>query len=218
MSRADHFGAGAFEMCGRYTMAGPREAFEGHFGVAFPETGPCNVAPSQDVPVIRDAASTMRWGLVPAWSKEPRVNFSNINDRAETVTTSASFRAAKARRCLMPADGFYEWGAGPPTVPHHFRLTWGEPFAFAGIWERWGESLETCALITTEASAVVGPVHGRMPVTLYPGDYATWLDPKAPPDDQHSLLRPFDGPLTATAVGRYINSPGREGPRCIEPD
>src|SRR5436305_257384 len=148
-------------MCGRYTIGKPRKDFEAHFGIEFPETGRYNVAPAQDVPVIRDAVTMMKWGLVPSWAKEPKVGFANINARRETVATSNAFRSAfRHRRCLMPADGFFEWVPGPPKAPHYFRLASGEPFAFAGIWERWGDApLETCALITTMANSVVGPVH-----------------------------------------------------------
>src|SRR5207237_844513 len=128
----------------------------------------------------------LKWGFVPSWSKEPKVGFSNINARAETVATSNAYRGSfRSRRCLMPADGFYEWAPGPPKVPHHFRLKGGGPFAFAGLWDRWdkGEPLETCALITTTANAVVGRSHGRMPVILTREDYETWLDPGATPDE-----------------------------------
>jgi putative SOS response-associated peptidase YedK len=134
------------------------------------------------------------------------------------VAKSNAFRSAfKHRRCLMPADGFFEWFPGPPKVPHYFQLASGEPFAFAGIWERWGESLETCALITTSANAVVGPVHHRMPVILHPVDYAPWLDPGTKPEELDAMLRPYDGPMTDTAVGPYVNSPRNRGPQCIEP-
>ena len=183
-------------MCGRYTFRKTAKAFEEHFGVEFPETGRFNVAPSQKVPVIRDGLAMLQWGLVPLWSKEPKVSFSNINARAETVATSNAFRSAfKHRRCLMPADGFFEWFPGPPKVAHYFQLASGEPFAFAGLWERWGEGepLETCALITTEANDVVNPVHARMPVILHRSDYALWLDPKTSSDDLRSFLRPYDG-------------------------
>lgn len=216
-------------MCGRFMIA-KQDQIEAHFRLAFPELsgGRYNVAPTQDVPVIRDrdgslAGSMLRWGLAPSWSKEPKVSFSNINARCETVATSAAYRAAfKSRRCLMPADGFYECLPGPPKVPHLFRLPGGEPFAFAGLWERWhkGEEqeppLETCALVTTEANEVVAPVHARMPVILHPSDYALWLDPKASIPDLIALLRSYDGPMTA-AVGPYVNSPKNQGPRCAGP-
>jgi putative SOS response-associated peptidase YedK len=102
-------------------------------------------------------------------------------------------------------------------VPHCFQLASGGPFAFAGVWERWSESLETCALITTPANPVVGPVHHRMPVILHPCDYLAWLDPKADPEGLQSLLGPYDGEMTETPVGRFVNSPKNQGPGCIAP-
>ena len=205
-------------MCGRYTIRRPREDFAGHFGLDFPETGRFNVAPSQDVPVIRDDVTLMRWGLVPSWAKEPKAAFAYINAHRETVATSNAFRSAfKHRRCLMPADGFFEWSPGPPKVPHYFQLAGGEPFAFAGLWERWGESLETCALITTMANSVVGPVHDRMPAILHPSDYAMWLAPRTSVEDLHAMLGPYDEPMTGTPVGPFVNNPRNQGPRCIEP-
>lgn len=176
------------------------------------------MAPSQAVPVIRDGLAMMKWGLIPAWSKEPKASFSNINARRETVDKSAAFRSAfKHRRCLMPADGFFEWSPGSPKVPHYFQLAEGGPFAFAGIWERWGEALETCALITTDANRVVGPVHARMPAILRPSDYARWLDPGTEPEELRLMLGPYDGPMTDTPVGPYVNSPRNQGERCVKP-
>ena len=120
-------------MRGRYTLATDPATLRHHFGVEFPAEARDNVAPTQQVPVIRDGLAILRWGLVPGWLAEPKVSFSNINDRREAVATSPAFRSAlKSRRCLMPADGFTEWAPGPPKVPHHFRLADGEPFAFAG--------------------------------------------------------------------------------------
>lgn len=208
-------------MCGRYTLTADPRTLAEHFGVEFPAEARYNVAPTQQVPVIRDGLSLLRWGLVPSWSTEPKASFSNINARRETVATSPAFRSAfKSRRCLMPADGFYEWQPGPPKVPHHFRLASGEPFAFAGFWERWdkgAEPLETCALLTTDANPTVAVAHARMPVILRPEDYARWLDASTPAAELQSLLVPYPGPMTATAVSPYVNTPGHQGPRCVEP-
>jgi putative SOS response-associated peptidase YedK len=156
-------------------------------------------------------------GLVPHWAKDPKVSFSNINARSETVATSPAFRSAfKARRCLLPADGFYEW-SGPKGHKRatFFRLADDAPFAFAGLYEHWGEgeqALDTCAFLTRDANAVVNPVHPRMPVLLLtPGDFSAWLDEAALPD-------PTDpGRMTALAVGPRVNSSRNEGPECLGP-
>jgi len=209
-------------MCGRYTLKQPKAVLEEHFGVPIPETTRYNIAPSQTVPAITfDAVKMLKWGFVPAWSKEPKVSFANINARAETVAESNAYRASfRRRRCLMPADGFYEWSPGPPKQPFYFRLNGGGPFAFAGLWDRWekGELLETCALITTEANAVVGPVHGRMPVILLKESYHAWLDPTATPDELNALLQPLPGELmVGFPVGLAVNRPSNDGPECVEP-
>jgi putative SOS response-associated peptidase YedK len=220
-------------MCGRYTFKTHASATAEHYELDdAPEDddlGPrTNIAPSQAVPVVRlDAAgrrrlSLLKWGLVPHWSESPKASFSNINARSESVARSPAFRAAfKSRRCLMLADGFYEWDAGPPKVPHYFRLKDGGPFAFAALWESWGEgadAFESCALITTEANGVVAPVHHRMPAMLDRPDYARWLDPEATPKALAALLAPFpDALMDGYEVGTYVNNPRHEGPRCVEP-
>ena len=208
-------------MRGRYTLATDPATLRHHFGVEFPAEARYNVAPTQQVPVIRDGLAMLRWGLVPGWLAEPKVSFSNINARREAVATSPAFRSAlKSRRCLMPADGFYEWAPEPPKVPHHFRLADGEPCAFAGLWERWekeAEPLETCALVTTDASPTVAVAHVRIPVIHRPADYARWLDASMPPADLLGLLVPYGGSMTATLVGPYVSSPAHQGPRCVEP-
>jgi putative SOS response-associated peptidase YedK len=159
---------------------------------------------------------TFRWGLVPAWSKVPKVSFSNINARVENVAKSPAFRSAfKHRRCLLPADGFYEW-SGPKGHKRatHFHLKDDGLFAFAGLWEHWereGEALDTCALITTEANAVVKPVHGRMPIMLLREDCEPWL--KAA-----ELPGPFPvEKLAAVTVGPKVNNPHNDGQECIKP-
>ena len=209
-------------MCGRYTLKQPRAVLEAHFGVPVPEMFRYNIAPSQDVPAITfDDVKMLRWGFVPSWSKEPKVKFANINARRETVASSNAYRASfRKRRCLLPADGFYEWAPGPPKVPHHFRLGDGGPFAFAGLWERWehGEPLETCALITTMANAVVGPVHDRMPVLLLREHYNAWLDPEATEEELMGLLGPPPAELlVGYPVGGAVNRPSFDGPECVEP-
>jgi putative SOS response-associated peptidase YedK len=189
-----------------------------------------NIAPTQPVAAVRLAEDgrrafvLLRWGLIPSWAREPGVGHSLINGRSETVAEKPAFRAAfKARRCLIPASGFYEWQATGEKhkQPFHIRMRDGKPFAFAGLWERWhGESgsepVETCAILTTAANAVVRPVHQRMPVIVAPGDFAAWLDPHSPLADLHALLRPYPADaMTAVRVGRYVSNPRNEGPRCL---
>ena len=207
-------------MCGRYTLKQSAGELEEHFGVPVPEQKRFNIAPSQGVPAINfDAVKMLKWGFIPSWSKEPKVNFSNINARCETVATSGAYRGSfRRKRCLMPADGFYEWAPGPPKVPHHFRLKDGGLFAFAGIWDGWGkdQSLETSALITTTANEVVEVAHARMPVILLKESYQAWLDPAATPDELMGLLRPLPPELMlGFAVGKAVNSPKFDGPECV---
>lgn len=149
-----------------------------------------NIAPTQPVPVIRQnpkeplrELSLCRWGLVPSWAKDPSVAARMINARSETASTKPAFSdALKFRRCLVPADGFYEWQkTGRVKQPYCFEINNGELFAFAGIWDRWndasGKPLETCSILTTTPNAVTSSVHDRMPVILYPDSYDLWLDP-----------------------------------------
>ena len=207
-------------MCGRYTLNKSSEQLAEHFGVPVPGLHRFNIAPSQPVPAITfDAVKVLQWGFVPGWSKEPTVKFSNINARAETVATSNAYRGSfRRKRCLMPADGFYEWAPGPPKVPHHFRLRDGGPFAFAGIWDSWRDELETCALITTGANDVVAMAHARMPVILPRDAYQAWLDPETKESELMDLLRPLDPKLMiGYAVGKGVNRPSHDGPDCIEP-
>lgn len=215
-------------MCGRYTLkTSPKELAQLFGPLLFPELAPrYNVAPSQPVPVVRDGetgreAALLRWGLVPPWSKDPSAGF--INARAETVATKPAFRSAfKSRRCLMPADGFYEWAkAGSKKQPWHFRLKDGGPFAFAALWETWGEgdsAVESCALITGEPNAVVAPVHDRMPVILPIEHYDLWLDPEAKPNQLASLLAPYPAAeMEGYPVSTRVNSPRSDGPDLIQP-
>ena len=163
-----------------------------------------------------------KWGLIPSWAKEPGIGNSLINARADTVAEKPAFRSAfKKRRCLAPADGFYEWKRENGKTPYYFRLKDESPFAFAGLWERWekgDEPVESCTLITCEANGVVGPVHNRMPVILKPEGYARWLDPEEQrSEDLVRLLAPLpDDWLSAHPVGKLVNNPRNEDPRCIE--
>jgi putative SOS response-associated peptidase YedK len=201
-------------MCGRYRLAKRKQIVEEHFDVASGESEDdwiprYNVAPTQPVAVIRQHPkepvrdlSMLRWGLIPPWAKDASSSARMINARSETATTQPAFRdAMKFRRCLIPADGFYEWKkAGKTRQPYCFEIKEGNLFAFAGLWERWkspaGEWIRSCSILTTGPNAVTAPVHDRMPVILNPADYDLWLDPgmneSAAVTD---LLKPFDARL-----------------------
>jgi putative SOS response-associated peptidase YedK len=219
-------------MCGRFTQFSSRDELARLFGFdadGAPDLPPrYNVAPTQVVAVVRlddgrRALRPLRWGLIPSWAKDPAIGHAFINARAETVAEKPAFRAAfKARRCLIPTTGFYEWApaGGKKKQPLHIRMLDGRPFALAGLWERWtdaeGVPVETCTILTTAANDLLRPFHDRMPVILAPEGQATWLDPHAPPDALHALLRPYPAEaMTAVPVGTYVNSPRNEGPQCL---
>ncbi len=192
-----------------------------------------NIAPSQQVPVLMEDdqgrhIEKYRWGLVPFWAKDVKVGYKLINARSETVSESPAFRNAwkEARRCLVLADGFYEWqrpasGTGPK-IPYWIHMADQRPFGFAGLWARWDrgeEPLFTCTILTTQANELVMPIHDRMPVVL--GDsseWNSWLSPEASSEDLNSLLRPYpEDEMHAYPVSTYVNKPGNEGPECIRP-
>ncbi|MEO1765876.1 SOS response-associated peptidase [Thiobacter aerophilum] len=218
-------------MCGRYTLTTPDLAPIGAvLGVTLPAVPVSyNIAPSLPVPIIRVGArggyelAWVKWGLVPHWAKEPRSEYSTINARAETVSVKPAFRDAfRRRRCLIPADGFYEWQKqGTGKQPWYIHRKDRQPFAFAGLWERWqggDEALETCAIIVTEANALIRPIHGRMPVILPPETYRAWLDPATPTQTLLPLLAPYSADeLTAEPVSARVNNPRNDGPELIRP-
>ena len=214
-------------MCGRYTLKAPREAIAEAFDLAdVPQLLPrYNIAPTQAVPVVRlDRASgereiaLLQWGLIPSWADDPAIGNRLINARAETVAEKPAFRTAfKKRRCLVVADGFYEWKRENGKTPYYFRLKDSSPFAFAGLWERWEkgeEPVESCTLLTCEANGVVAPVHGRMPVILKPEDYARWLDPRAAADrGPRAAARPAPrGLVVRPSRGETGEQPEERGP------
>jgi len=219
-------------MCGRYRLSRRKQILEEHFdGVSGPEdwNPRYNIAPTQPVPVIRQnpkepvrELSLVRWGLVPRWVKDPSVAARMINARSETVSTKPAFSdALRFRRCLVPADGFYEWqGTGRVKHPYCFEINDGELFAFAGIWDRWndasGKSLETCSILTTTPNAVTSSVHDRMPVILNPESYDLWLDPGIKDVGVVSeLLRPCDARLMRCyPVSSRINSAVNDDEEC----
>lgn len=221
-------------MCGRFTLTlDPmelRQAFD--LGDFPPEWIPrYNVAPSQPVAVVTDAAQRkvdfMRWGLVPSWAKDLSIGNKLINARSETVIEKPSFRSAFARRrCLILADGFFEWtkpdkATGLPAIPHYFQRRGGKPFAFAGLWELWrdpeGDSLRSCTIITCQANPLVAAVHERMPVMFDPRSAWDWLAERQP-SDLLAMLRPYPAEeMTAHPVSRAVNDPKRDHPAVIQP-
>ncbi len=221
-------------MCGRFAFFSKGRALEEMFGVAFaPEPAPrYNIAPGQPVAVVRARpegggreAAVVRWGLVPPWAKDPAIGNRMINARAETAAEKPAFRAAfRRRRCLVPADGFYEWAkAGARKQPYFVRRRDGAPLAIAGLWERWegpdGSVLETCTLLTTEANELLAPIHDRMPVLLPSEAFAAWLNSSGlPPADAAALLRPAPPePMDAYPVSLKVNDPSRDAPELILP-
>lgn len=217
-------------MCGRYTLASPGNVVAELFGLdEVPELRPrYNVAPSQQVPVVRlregrRELAALQWGLVPAWARDLAIGQKLINARAETVAEKPSFRAAlRARRCLVLADGFYEWQlAEGRKQPWYFQLRDGRPFAFAGLWERWQspgvDPLESCTIVTTEANELVAPVHARMPVILSLEGSARWLA-GGQTEELQALLAPFpaDG-MRAHPVSPRVNNPANDDPACTAP-
>jgi putative SOS response-associated peptidase YedK len=191
----------------------------------------CNIAPSEQVLAVRLAPGgrdvelvRLRWGLVPAWSRDRRAGRPLIFARAETAATRPAFRDAfRHRRCLVMADGFFGWDRrGGRRRPYHVRLKDGRPFAFAGLWESWrppgGEAVETCAVLTTPANAVVRPLNHRMPAILPPDEYEAWLGPDRGPEAVQGLLRPYPAEaMEARPVSRFVNDPRHKGRRCLEP-
>jgi putative SOS response-associated peptidase YedK len=178
------------------------------------------VPPGQDKP----APTLLKWGLVPGWADDPALGNRLINARAETAAEKPTFRAAfRQRRCLVLADGFFEWQrVGGKKQPYYFRLGDGSPFAFAGLWEHWerdGKALDSCAILTTGANELVKPVHDRMPVILPSADFEQWLDPKGGKGPElQALLRPFPAEaMTSYPVGLRVNNPRHNDAACVAP-
>jgi putative SOS response-associated peptidase YedK len=192
-----------------------------------------NIAPTQAVPAVRSgeegarAFAMLHWGLVPKWAKERAIGNRMINARAETLAEKPSFRDAyRKRRCLVLADGWYEWQVAPGgKQPWFIRAKDAQPIAFAGLWERWQDPvgnalLESCAIVTTDAAASIRRIHDRMPVVLAPADWDRWLDPAFSDTGTLSeLLRPFEGgALEAWPVSRLVNAPKNQGAGLIAPE
>jgi len=223
-------------MCGRFALkTNPKKLAQTIKAVMEPNLEALepryNIAPSSTVPVIRyqqnqRVMEALKWGLVPSWAKDPSIGFKLANARADSVAEKLSFRTAfKNQRCLVPVDGFYEWNqTTKPKQPHYFFMKNGEPFFLAGLWEFWSEkygkggSLTTFTLITTEANAVLSPIHDRMPVILDPENFETWLDPNNHDvEGLKKLLKPYDASRMSThPVSTFVSNARNEGPQCLE--
>ncbi len=221
-------------MCGRFVLMAHPEALVELFNLdQVPSLTPrYNIAPTQDVAVIRPnmegegrELAMLHWGLIPSWAKDSKMASRMINARSETVAEKPSFRRAfRSRRCLIPADGFYEWQQkSSGKQPYYIHMEDRQPFALAGLWERWqpqvGPPVESCTIITTDANEFLQPVHHRMPVVLPPETYDLWLDPMEQETDRLlALLRPYPSKeMVIYPVSTLVSHAGNEGLRCIEP-
>jgi len=229
-------------MCGRYTLTTPGELVADLFDLSeAPEIeARYNIPPSEEVATVGQneqgdrGFARLRWGLVPSWAKDPSIGNRMINARAETAAEKPSFRASfKRKRCLILADGFYEWQKveGGGKQPWYYRLKSGDPFAFAGLYAHWepkGETvdpenpqgpIDSCTILTTDANELVSEVHHRMPVILHPEDYDLWLDREVGDRDRlQPLLRPYEpSEMMAYPVSKRVNSPANDDPSVLEP-
>ena len=219
-------------MCGRYTLIKTQGQIEEEFDVKltnFDWLASYNIAPTQEVLTVTNdgerRAELMRWGLVPHWAKDAQIGSRMINAKSETLATKPSFRVAyRKRRCLVLADGFFEWEKeGKSKIPMYICLKSRELFAFAGLWESWtapsGDIIRSCTIITTEPNHLIEPIHNRMPVILPDEAAALWLDPATEdPNIFAPLLRPFPADsMDAYEVSSVVNSPKNYGPECVEP-
>jgi putative SOS response-associated peptidase YedK len=222
-------------MCCRYLLLREdlTEVFDG-FGLTTPPefVSRYNLAPGELIPAVRTAApgakpegARLSWGLLPPWASADRAASRPANARAETLAAKPSFREAfRTRRCLLPASGFYEWESrGRARQPWLFRTPGARPFCLAGLWESRrlpdGREFETCAIVTTEANAVVRPIHDRMAVIIAPEDFELWLDPRVTrPEDLAPLLRPAPAAFLTTArVGQRVNHTAHDDELCLQP-
>lgn len=221
-------------MCGRFFLMTSKETLSEHFAVEVPTIAArYNIAPTQPIPVVREKANgqsrevaLVRWGLIPSWAKDLSIGMHTINARSETIAEKPAFRNAfRRRRCLIPADGFYEWlKVGKEKQPHVIRAVNGHPLGFAGLWECWegpnGEIIESGTIITTPANDLLKPLHERMPVIMPPEQYAEWLDPRCDtPADLLPLLKTYpDEKLKVYRVSNWVSNARHEGERCLAPD
>jgi len=221
-------------MCGRFTLTlDPGELKEelDLSSIAVELLPRFNIAPTQPVAVVTDdekrKVELFRWGLIPSWAKDPTIGSRLINARAETLSEKPAFRKAfERRRCLILADGFFEWAIPAENVkrktPYYFQLASGKPFTFAGLWEFWrtpeGEELRTCTIITCPANEAIAPFHDRMPVILPKAVRWSWLDPLAKPAELSQMLKPYPaGEISFRPVSTLVNSPAIDAPEIILP-
>ncbi len=219
-------------MCGRFVLTANPEVIQQQFDLDTPPKGVqarYNIAPTQPVGVItNDNPGEMdyfNWGLIPSWSKDPSIGSRMINARGETVHEKPSFRSAfKRRRCLIPANGFYEWSGKPKQKkPYFVHLKNQELFAFAGLWEVWhgpeGEIIKSCTIITTEPNELVKPLHNRMAVIVEKEGYDLWLSPdELPAEALRPLLRGYDADkMDVYEVSKVVNNVRNDTPECIVP-
>lgn len=220
-------------MCGRYVVNTNKEILKKKFKVKdVPDVklDRYNIAPTQDILAVRSIEgereiALMHWGLIPSWAKEESIGNKMINARSETVTEKPSYKQAfQKRRCLIPANGFYEWQKTKEgKQPFYFYMKDEDLFAFAGLWEQWrnaeGKAIESCTILTTAANKILKPVHDRMPVILHESDYELWLDDDARKQDLRlELLNPFTAKeMKSHAVSSLVNSPRNDDASCVEP-
>lgn len=221
-------------MCGRYALTDLKALLkENRFQLEMfpPNLSPrYNIAPSQSVPAILNQAprqlQLVRWGLIPSWAKDPTIGYRMINARAETVADKPAFRRPLQRqRCLIPADGFYEWQRlGTRKVPHWITLTSGEVFAFAGLWDTWSDpktktAMTSCTIITTTPNRLLASIHDRMPVILPRESEMAWLSEGLSPEQACAFLKPYPATeMNASPVSALVNSPSNDTPEVLKRD
>lgn len=222
-------------MCGRYTLIRLADFIDIFPWIHPPDELPperFNIAPTQSIAAVpnngKDKVEYFHWGLIPSWAKDPSIGNRMINARAETLAEKPAFRTAlKRRRCLIPADGFYEWrklADGKTKQPMYIRMRNHKPFAFAGLWETWhdptgaGGEIPSCTIITTTPNTLMNSIHDRMPAIVRPEDYRTWLAPgERPAEELAPLLVPFPAEeMEAFPVSKLVNSPANESAKCID--
>lgn len=218
-------------MCGRFSQTKPSEIIAQAFCIAdVPSLMPrYNIAPTQTIGTVLQTADDsqrqfkmLHWGLIPGWAKDEKMGAKLINARAETVTEKPAFRTAfRKRRCLIVADGFYEWQhKNGQKQPFYFCMQDEQPFAFAGLWEVWkngDKQITSCTILTTEANDLLKPIHDRMPVILAPKDYNLWLDSTVKTELLPSLLKPYSSEeMNSYAVSKLVNNPSNDNDKCIQ--
>lgn len=220
-------------MCGRFGLSRPERLDLGRFGIGSlpPQKPRLNIAPGADVLVVREVDGERRgemlhWGLIPFWAKDPGIGDRLANARADSAFEKPAFRAAmRARRCLIPADVFYEWQVVPGQKrkqPFAVQMRDREPFALAGLWEFWkpaegGDGIASCTILTTEANTMMTPIHARMPVIIPPARYRTWLDPHVAVPAVSELLQPYPSDeLEAWPISLRVNNPREDDPQLLD--